>query len=539
MDPLRPEPPDGQTVPLRQRAAPAAPPVVETPEPDPPKPTDTPPLAEVHTVSLRGPNAAAPPADAVAKFPVPPSPRSIEAEGEMRTMSLRFNGTAPPSGANPPPESVDSSTGSVRQVQNSRATLEHTSVPPAKGDSGVRAGPVSIRQIMEMRALMEADEAKETKEATAAKPPEVPETPAPVLRSELTAAPRGKRSDPVIAAGTRLDPSTLCPKCGEKLISPESLGMCPSCGYCRSLEEGKDKVPTAEKGKPRLSLFGLVEFCQLLAWVPAWCWLLLGGVGLIVLMTLYVRPLVANDTPARESWGLVLICIGAIGLIIAHVWALLQVALEYEKAGFFDLFFLLLRIWGVALRRLPSTSGSVVLASWSTALVVSSICIAGLPFTGLADGMVAKELRQAMAGISRNEYRSLASTAASDIAASPRPAASDSKERENDKRGTVQCVVIGFQLDERGRPDGLIIATLREGVLKYAGVVRDGVKKQAAELFQRMNGLDREDGPPGSDKVRAIWVRPEASVEVHHSGLDGKGKLQEPNLRRVLNGGDE
>src|SRR5947209_18438152 len=33
-----------------------------------------------------------------------------------------------------------------------------------------------------------------------------------------------------------------CPKCQGPLVSPETLGWCQKCGYCRSLEEDKARV---------------------------------------------------------------------------------------------------------------------------------------------------------------------------------------------------------------------------------------------------------------------------------------------------------
>src|SRR5690348_15640877 len=43
----------------------------------------------------------------------------------------------------------------------------------------------------------------------------------------------------------------LCPRCGGKLTNPEGLGWCPSCGYCRSLEQDAKKAALATPAKPR------------------------------------------------------------------------------------------------------------------------------------------------------------------------------------------------------------------------------------------------------------------------------------------------
>src|SRR6266704_3570259 len=53
-----------------------------------------------------------------------------------------------------------------------------------------------------------------------------------------------------------------CPRCGGKLINPESLGWCRACGYCSSLEEERAKAVLPPTKPRQASLFGAVEFFQ-------------------------------------------------------------------------------------------------------------------------------------------------------------------------------------------------------------------------------------------------------------------------------------
>ena len=81
------------------------------------------------------------------------------------------------------------------------------------------------------------------------------------------------------------DATGLCPKCGGKLTNPEGLGWCPKCGYCRSVEEEAGRVQvgsangSATQRKP--SALGFVEFIEVLKHLPAWVWILMGGMVLI------------------------------------------------------------------------------------------------------------------------------------------------------------------------------------------------------------------------------------------------------------------
>src|SRR5258708_5838541 len=62
-----------------------------------------------------------------------------------------------------------------------------------------------------------------------------------------------------------------CPRCGAKLINPESLGWCSKCGYCRTIEEEKVILPKdGSAAGAKSSPFGIVEFLQLLGRIPRW-----------------------------------------------------------------------------------------------------------------------------------------------------------------------------------------------------------------------------------------------------------------------------
>src|SRR5207248_2047777 len=53
--------------------------------------------------------------------------------------------------------------------------------------------------------------------------------------------------------------AVACPRCGGPLVCPESLKYCSACGYCGSLEQGKEVL-----APPAPSPLGLAETCETL-----------------------------------------------------------------------------------------------------------------------------------------------------------------------------------------------------------------------------------------------------------------------------------
>src|SRR5947208_17153628 len=79
-------------------------------------------------------------------------------------------------------------------------------------------------------------------------------------------------------------PVALCPRCGGKLVSPENLGWCPKCRYCRTVEEDAPKVARASSAVATSSL-GMVEFFNLLSRLPCWFWIMTGCLILIAIIS--------------------------------------------------------------------------------------------------------------------------------------------------------------------------------------------------------------------------------------------------------------
>lgn len=164
----------------------------------------------------------------------------------------------------------------------------------------------------------------------------------------------------------------LCPRCGSRLVDPGSLGLCGECGYCRLLEEGAS--PTAPP-RPQPSALGLSEFLDLVAGLPLWVWVLLVGEALAVLVSVAAQLGLHEQVQHYTVWWYsVQAGAGLVALLVAQLWALMLVAPEDDRLGPKDLF-LPVRLWWVAVRRLPATRWPVWIGTWGLTLLLGAAAV--------------------------------------------------------------------------------------------------------------------------------------------------------------------
>jgi hypothetical protein len=170
---------------------------------------------------------------------------------------------------------------------------------------------------------------------------------------------------------------TPCPKCQTPLIDPNGLGWCRSCGYCKSLEDDKARVPLANQPPaPQASALGLVEFADILAKLPRWVWVLLGGIAAIVVLNLPLARTLAEKPLPRAVCSTVEMFLGLLMIFVAQTWALCILAPGDDKLNFKDAL-LPGRLWGMTLRKLPAMHLQVWLASWGLACILAAVFVTG------------------------------------------------------------------------------------------------------------------------------------------------------------------
>ena len=352
------------------------------------------------------------------------------------------------------------------------------------------------------------------------------------------------------ASAEAVSTAAVCPRCSAKLTNPEGLGWCPACGYCRSLEQDAGKAALAAASAARKpSALGFVEFFELLGRLPRWLAILVGGITIVGMVSVAANIILPDDSLVRALWFSVQLGLGLIGLFAAQVWAFVLIAPQSDHLSAKDVI-LSARLWGMTCRRLPETQRQLWLGGWSMAAMLCAVCIVGgysywyqfykpqkLADRNLIAAVVDAARKKAM---DKSLEESLNDFADSQDLTKKKDELNKDKATNEDNRPTVDCVIIGYTVandTERRKPlvTSLVLATLVDGRLKYAGQVRRGVEPRASdELLKRLASLAQPEPFIPGLKMDAIWVRPQVFCEIHQSGFDVDGHLRDPNFKELL-----
>lgn len=164
-----------------------------------------------------------------------------------------------------------------------------------------------------------------------------------------------------------------CPRCQKPLIDPNGLGWCKACGYCRSLAESEAKA--AEASKPAApTTVGATS--SAIFQTPTWFWVTLGGIVLVAGGTFALGNFLTLAPLQRALLTTVEIGLGAVIMFIGQLIGVTQIAPDESTLNFKDAVFPF-RLYGLVLKRLPSTRHTVYLGAWGLAAIVSAAVFVG------------------------------------------------------------------------------------------------------------------------------------------------------------------
>jgi hypothetical protein len=166
---------------------------------------------------------------------------------------------------------------------------------------------------------------------------------------------------------------SLCPRCQKPLADPKGLGWCQSCGYCRSLEEDRARLPLESAAEPKPALAPprtrSTDF-------PVW------AVGLVLVMLVAaggswaVSHYLALKPLPRALWTSIQIVTGVVIMLVGQGYALYRIAPEEGTLHIIDAI-IPFRLYGLLFKRLPRMWQALYLGSWGLCLVLSALIFIG------------------------------------------------------------------------------------------------------------------------------------------------------------------
>jgi hypothetical protein len=342
--------------------------------------------------------------------------------------------------------------------------------------------------------------------------------------------------------------------------------MCPRCGFCRSLQVEGVAVLAATR-KQRLWKHVFPGLQQALRGAPAALVALAVAFVAIVPLAILADHRFPPGSRERALWSAGNLLCGALLVLAGQAWAVTILKGIKERVHWGDLLSPF-HLWGLTLRRLPVTAWPVGLGGSGVLAILSAVIwVGGLSYwfslapgadekgsspreiaSRKADSGARSELsRVARAlGFYQQKEDARSESSAERVPNSPvlsgvaprasSPGAQAPRVPLNtvvDSRPTARCVIVGFVPAAEGRDPGLVLATLRDGELAFAGVVRHGLSKQA-DLLDRLSKLGRARPLIEGLNLNAVWVRPEMLCEVHQSGAGPNGELVDPSLKGLI-----
>jgi hypothetical protein len=285
-----------------------------------------------------------------------------------------------------------------------------------------------------------------------------------------------------------------------------------------------------------------MEFFDMLARLPRWFWVTVGGTLVVAAVSVAATYSLPSELSlARALFSSAELVLGLLAILAAQVWALVIIAPDDDYLGFKDVI-LSTRLWGLTIRRLPSTQRQVWIGCWGAAAALCAVLVVGgFPYWYQfyrPKKIAATTLIQAVnqMGKDAKEGAENLEDAVRDLAdkqdlTKKRPEAKDLP----DTRPTVQCVIFGYTLGEKKQIESLLIASIVDEKLQYVGVVRQGFSPEdSKELLRLLKPLQQTTPLIRGLTKTAIWVQPKVFCDIHQSGFSTDGLLIKPSFAALL-----
>lgn len=171
------------------------------------------------------------------------------------------------------------------------------------------------------------------------------------------------------------NPAETCPRCHTTQSWGES-SWCPVCSYYPVVDSNaQDGASWADDLPPEIQEEQVET--DILKALPPWFWIMLGGIVVVLGLSLLLRFSTPDEGVLRGRVALVQLGVGAFAMLIAHGLAARYAFQVDSRANFNDILVSWFSLWQPTINRLPETAGRVWSMVWGIAAVVMAMTVIG------------------------------------------------------------------------------------------------------------------------------------------------------------------
>ena len=312
------------------------------------------------------------------------------------------------------------------------------------------------------------------------------------------------------------------------------------CQRCGHREEGQAPEPAialnpSSTPSTRRSRSGAPSSELALAFrvIPSWGWFLIVGLGCVFALSLIAHYKLAENLRLRAICSTIEVVGGLLAFLIAGVAASTRFGPMHGSLSLMD-WLLPDRLWVLVFKSLPATRWHVCTGAWSaTAVLCGIFCVGGLTYWLPSKISPPKPAKVHFARPSDNSSEDQWKTDDQNPLAEKldKPTTEETEGPPRPKQTVTKCVIVGYTTKD-GELDALVVATVQDDELSYAGIVPASKDPEVRkDLLSRFGSL-KVDTPVFPDlEVKAIWLQPRLFCKVESAGVDEDEVLKEPKFK--------
>lgn len=335
---------------------------------------------------------------------------------------------------------------------------------------------------------------------------------------------------------------------------------CPNCGFYPTIdadgvkdESWKHAMPVEEEQIPEGNLF---------AQLPAWFWILMGGIVAIVMTGFFIRVQAdeAESTRGLIALGILPFAFGT--MAIAHIIASRHAMVHDPRIRFADAIISWFAVWQPSITQLPDSRKRIWSMTWGMTAVVTSLLVIGgidynAPFrtekkakpkafgnkviqsvtataTAAGQGNEADNREEALAQLSDPSMVGDAAGGAGGTVADAVSELSGMTGETDDLPGpsqvpaaeTILCVAYGVVTDDDQLPTSFLFAGRPMNDYQHVAEIHSGdlgkkeFRRLAMSLFKKV-----QDRPAVSTDYDAVWVNPVLVCKLRYVEMNDDGTV--------------